>query len=44
MGDDLDFLFLSGSYPLWVMLVVGAALGFVAGWLVGRSRARRKTP
>lgn len=39
---DIDFLFFSGSYPLWIMLVVVAVLGFVAGWLLGRSRARRK--
>lgn len=39
---DVDFLFFSGSYPLWVMTAVVAVLGFVAGWLVGRSRARRR--
>ena len=39
---DIDFLFFSGSYPLWIMVVVVAALGFVGGWLVGRSGARRK--
>lgn len=39
---DVDFLFFSGSYPLWIMAVVVAGLSFAAGWLVGRSRARRR--
>lgn len=39
---DVDFLFFSGSYPLWLMAVIVAALAFAAGWLVGRSRTRRK--
>lgn len=39
---DVDFLFFSGSYPLWLMAVVVAVLAFAAGWLVGRSRTRRK--
>ena len=39
---DVDFLFFSGSYPLWMMAVVVAVLAFAAGWLVGRSRTRRK--
>lgn len=41
--DDtrLDFLFLNAKAPLWVMLVVGAGLGFVGGWLVGRLRRGR---
>lgn len=37
----LDFLFLNAKAPLWVMLVVGAGLGFVGGWLVGRLRRGR---
>ena len=39
---DVDFLFFSGTHPLWMMAVVVGALAFAAGWLVGRSRARRK--
>jgi len=37
----LDFLFLNAKAPLWVMLVVGAGLGFAGGWLVGRLRRGR---
>jgi uncharacterized integral membrane protein len=39
---DVDFLFFSGSYPLWVMAVVVGGLAFAAGWLLGRSRALRR--
>jgi uncharacterized integral membrane protein len=39
---DVDFLFFSGSYPLWVMALVVAVLAFAAGWLVGRTRMKRK--
>jgi uncharacterized integral membrane protein len=38
----IRFLFLDGTYPLWSLLVVGAALGFAAGWLVSASRGRRR--
>ena len=38
----IQFLFLDGTYPLWLLLVVGAALGFVAGWLVAAARGRRR--
>ncbi len=38
----IRFLFLDGAYPLWLLLVVGAALGFVAGWLVAAARGRRR--
>jgi len=43
-GDrtQIQFLFLDGLYPLWTLLVVGAALGFAAGWLVSAARARRR--
>jgi uncharacterized integral membrane protein len=37
-----DFLFLDGEFPLWAMIVAGAALGFVAGWAFARLRARRR--
>jgi uncharacterized membrane protein YciS (DUF1049 family) len=39
---QIEFLFLDGEYPLWTLLVVGAALGFAAGWLVAAARARRR--
>ena len=39
---DVDFLFFSGSYPLWIMTAVVAVLAFAAGWLVGGGRARRR--
>jgi uncharacterized integral membrane protein len=39
---EIQFLFLDGEYPLWTLLVVGAALGFAAGWLVAAARARRR--
>ena len=38
----IQFLFLDGTYPLWLLLVVGATLGFVAGWLVAGARGRRR--
>jgi uncharacterized integral membrane protein len=43
-GDrtHIQFLFLDGMYPLWTLLVVGAALGFVAGWLVSAARGRHR--
>jgi uncharacterized integral membrane protein len=39
---QIRFLFLDGEYPLWTLLVVGAALGFAAGWLVAAARTRRR--
>jgi uncharacterized integral membrane protein len=39
---EIQFLFLDGEYPLWTLLVVGAVLGFAAGWLVAAARARRR--
>jgi uncharacterized integral membrane protein len=40
---QIQFLFLDGDYPLWTLLVVGAALGFIVGWLVSAARARRRS-
>ncbi len=37
----LDFLFLDGDFPLWVILAVGAVLGFAAGWFSSAARRRR---
>ncbi len=37
----VEFLFLDGEFPLWGMIVAGAALGFVAGWALARLRGRR---
>ena len=36
--DDaqIDFLFLNGAFPLWTLIVVAAALGFIGGWAIGR--------
>jgi uncharacterized integral membrane protein len=39
---QLSFLFLDGYFPLWTLIVVGAALGFAAGWLVSAARRRRR--
>jgi uncharacterized integral membrane protein len=43
-GDrtQIQFLFFDGMYPLWILVVVVAALGFVAGWLVAGARGRRR--
>jgi uncharacterized integral membrane protein len=37
----ISFLFFDGQYPLWVLLVIVAVLGFVVGWLVSAARRRR---
>jgi uncharacterized integral membrane protein len=37
----ISFLFLDGQYPLWILVAVVAALGFLAGWLVAAARRRR---
>jgi len=39
---QLSFLFLDGYFPLWTLIVVGAVLGFAAGWLVSAARRRRR--
>jgi uncharacterized integral membrane protein len=39
---QLSFLFLDGYFPLWTLIVVGATLGFAAGWLVSAARRRRR--
>jgi uncharacterized integral membrane protein len=38
----VDFLFLDGDFPLWGVILVGAILGFLVGWFLGRSRLRRR--
>lgn len=43
---QIDFLFWSGVFRLWTMIVVAAALGLIGGWVIGRiggaeRRARR---
>lgn len=38
----IDFLFLNGRYPLWLVIAVSAVLGFVIGWAVGRAGGRRR--
>ena len=39
---EIHFLVFDGLYPLWTLLVVGAGLGFLVGWLVSAARARRR--
>ncbi len=39
---QIQFLFFDGMYPLWILLVVVAVLGFLAGWLVAAARGRRR--
>ncbi len=34
----INFLFFDHDAAVWFVIVVSAVLGFVAGWLVGRSR------
>ena len=38
----IDFVFLDGDFPLWVILAVGAVLGFGAGWFLSAARGRRR--
>ena len=33
---QIDFLFWSGMFPLWTMIVIAAALGLIAGWVLDR--------
>lgn len=35
-SEDLNWLWLSFSAPLWLMLTLVGAVGFVVGYLVGR--------
>lgn len=35
---NVDFLFWDVDARLWVVIVIAAALGFVIGWVLGRSR------
>ena len=36
----VNFLFFDATVSLWLVIVATAALGFLAGWFVGRSRRR----
>lgn len=38
----VDFLFWNGDFPLWGVILVAAALGFVGGWILGRVRRTRR--
>ena len=35
---NIDFLIWDGAFPLWGMILIAAALGFVGGIMLGRSR------
>jgi uncharacterized integral membrane protein len=39
---DVNFLFWDAAVPLWVVIGIAAALGFVGGWLVAWMRGRRR--
>lgn len=39
---NIDFLFWDGDFPLWIVIAVVAALGFVGGWSLAWLRARRR--
>jgi uncharacterized integral membrane protein len=39
---QVNFLFFDGRYPLWMLIVIGAVLGFIAGWFVAAARGRRR--
>ncbi len=38
----VDFLFWDATLSLWAVIVIGAALGFLVGWFLGRSRMKRR--
>jgi len=43
-SEDLNWLWLSFSAPLWLMLAIVGAVGFVVGYLVGRpGKAARRS-
>jgi uncharacterized integral membrane protein len=43
-ADDakVDLLFWDVTLSLWAVIVIGAALGFLVGWFLGRSRMKRR--
>ena len=41
-GVDVDLLFWDANVALWVVIAGCAALGFAAGWLLGRASGRRR--
>jgi uncharacterized integral membrane protein len=38
----IDVLFWGVDIPVWVVIAVTAVLGFVVGWILGRSSGRRR--
>lgn len=36
----IHFLFFDAQMPLWIVLAIVAALGFIVGFLIGRKRYR----
>jgi uncharacterized integral membrane protein len=39
---DVDLLFWDLAVPFWVTIAISALLGFVIGWLLGRSSGKRR--
>jgi len=39
---EVSFLVTTAVIPLWVVLAIAAALGVIAGFLIGRSRYRSR--
>ncbi|MGV8966517.1 MAG: lipopolysaccharide assembly protein LapA domain-containing protein [Cellulomonas sp.] len=39
---EVSFLVTTAVVPLWVVLAIAAALGVIAGFLIGRSRYRSR--
>ncbi len=43
-SDDakVDLLFWDATLSLWAVILIGAGLGFLVGWFLGRSRMKRR--
>ena len=39
---EMEFLFWDGDFPVWLVVVVAAVLGFVIGWFLGRGSGKRR--